>query len=118
MSIPAIALTVILAAQFTVFGILKLAAVKQMRDRAAHVGMSVTTYRVIGALEVAGAAGLVIGTVWWPVGLAAGIGLVLLMVGAIATHLRVRDKFSEAAPAIVTFFLAISYVALVLTVDR
>ncbi|PSR70216.1 invasion protein [Nocardia sp. MDA0666] len=118
MSIPTITLTVLLAAQFTVFGILKLAAAKQMRDRAAHVGMTVTTYRMIGALEVAGAAGLVIGTVWWPAGLAAGIGLVLLMVGAIATHLRVHDKLSAAAPAIVTFFLAVGYVALVLTVDR
>ncbi|WP_316575044.1 DoxX family protein [Nocardia canadensis] len=118
MSIPTIALTVVLAAEFTIFGILKLAAAKQMRDRAAHVGMSVMTYRVIGALEVAGAAGLVIGTAWWPAGLAAGIGLALLMVGAIATHLRVRDKLVEAVPAIVTLFLAISYVALVLTVDR
>ncbi|MEU3010274.1 DoxX family protein [Nocardia asteroides] len=118
MSISTIALTVVLATQFTVFGILKLVAAKQMRDRAAHVGMSVMTYRVIGALEVAAAAGLVIGTVWWPVGLAAGIGLVLLMVGAIATHLRVHDKVSEVVPAIVTFFLAASYVALVLTVDR
>lgn len=118
MSIPTTALTVVLAAEFTIFGILKLTAAKQMRDRAAHVGMSVMTYRLIGALEVGGAAGLVIGTVWSPVGLAAGVGLVLLMVGAITTHLRVHDKLVEAVPAIMTLVLAISYVALVLTVDR
>ncbi|MGW4330944.1 DoxX family protein [Nocardia sp. NPDC004573] len=108
----------VLTALFTVFGAMKLAATKQMRDRAAHVGMSVATYRVIGAFEVAGAAGLVIGTVWWPVGLAAGIGFILLMVGAIATHVRVRDRIAEATPAIVTFLLAVGYATLVLTVDR
>lgn len=118
MSMATIGLTVVLTALFAVLGAMKLAATKQMRDRAAHVGMPVVTYRAIGAFEVAGAAGLVIGTVWWPAGLAAGIGLVLLMVGAIATHVRVRDRIAEAIPAIVTFVLAVGYVILVPTVDR
>jgi hypothetical protein len=48
-------------------------------------------FAILAACEFAGAAGLVLG-IWWPLlGVAAGVGLVLYFVGAIAAHLRVDD---------------------------
>ena len=41
--------------------------------------------------ELAGAAGLLIGIVWAPLGIVAASGLVLYFIGAIAAHARVRD---------------------------
>jgi hypothetical protein len=45
----------------------------------------------LAACEFAGAAGLLVGIWWPPLGVAAGIGLVLYFVGALVSHLRVGD---------------------------
>lgn len=54
---------------------------------------------VLGALKLAGAAGLALGLLGVrPIAIAAGIGLVLFYVGAIVAHLRVRKVATGAAP--------------------
>lgn len=63
----------------------------------------------IGALKLAGAAGLLAGLVWAPVGIAAATGLVLFFVCALYTHVLARDF-----P--VQFALAIGFLALNATV--
>ena len=66
--------------------------------------------KAIGALEVAGARGLVLPAV---TGIApvlvplAAVGLVLVMVGAVVVHLRRGDGLAGAAPAIVLGLLAV-----------
>lgn len=47
---------------------------------------------LLATLEIAAAAGLLVGLAWWPVGIAAGIGAVLYFAGAIVAHLRVGDR--------------------------
>ena len=79
----------------------KVAANKMAQEQAAHSGFSVTAYRRIGALEVAGAVGLLVGLWLAPLGVAAGIGLVLMMVGAVVVHVRIKDPIKMAAPAAV-----------------
>ncbi|MFC6021267.1 DoxX family protein [Plantactinospora solaniradicis] len=54
---------------------------------------------ILAVLELAGAVGLVVGLFWWPIGIAAGIGLVLYFAGAISAHLRVGDR-TIVAPAV------------------
>jgi hypothetical protein len=56
-------------------------ALAPMRERAAHAGFSVGAYRGIGALEIAGA------------------GLLLLLAGALVTHVRNRDGIRDLVPA-------------------
>jgi hypothetical protein len=60
--------------------------------------------KLVGALEVAGAIGLVLPAAVdiapALVGIAA-VGLVLTMVGAVATHVRLKEQIVHAAPAIV-----------------
>jgi len=102
-----------LAAVFTAFGMAKLLAVPSMRARASHVGFSIDAYRRIGALEVAGAVGLLLGFAVPEVGIAAALGLLLLLAGAVITHLRSGDGLKEVAPAVVLGIL----VAIVLAVQ-
>lgn len=105
-------LTLLLALPFAAIGGAKLLAVPSMRTRAAHVGLGVGAYRVIGALEVAGAAGLVAGFVVPLLRTCAAGGLLLLLVGAVVAHLRVKDGLEEMVPAIVLGALAAALVVL------
>jgi hypothetical protein len=65
------------------------------------------------ACEFAGALGLVLGIWRPPLGVAAGIGLVLYFVGAVVSHLRVSDS-KDIGPA--TFMLVVAAGALALRV--
>ena len=68
----------------------------------------VATYTRVGVPEdrldelawilLAGAAGLIAGLFWPPVGVAAGIGLVVYFVLAIGAHIRADDARNLAAP--------------------
>ena len=55
------------------------------------VGVPLEYFPLLAACEFAGALGLVVGIWWPPIGIVAGIGLVLYFVGAIVSHLRVGD---------------------------
>jgi len=106
-------LAVLLVAAFAILGSAKLAAVPAMRARADHVGFSVSAYRRIGALELLGVAGLVVGIAFPAVGALAALGLLLLLGGAITTHVRNGDGLKEIAPAVVLSVGAAVYLVLV-----
>ncbi|MDP9984763.1 hypothetical protein J2W14_004190 [Pseudarthrobacter oxydans] len=108
-----IVLTIALAGCFTLLGLAKVAGAAGMPARAAHVGFSSAAYRRIGALELLAAVGLLLGLVEVRIGLAAAVGLVLLMTGACVTHLRNGDGPREIAPAAVMTAALISYLGLI-----
>ena len=111
MSAATTALAVALAAFFAGLGTAKMRAVPAMRQRAAHVGMSTSAYRKIGALEVAGAAGVLVGLAEPRIGGLAGAGLLALLGGALVAHRRAGDKLREAAPALVSAVAVAAYLA-------
>ena len=55
---------------------------------------------LLAVAEIAGAIGLVGGLWWWPLGVAAAVGVILYFVGAVSAHLRQYD-LKIASPAIV-----------------
>jgi hypothetical protein len=57
-------------------------------------------------LELAGVAGVLIGLLWAPIGIAAAIGLALLSIGAVAVHMRAADRLADTAPAVIGIALA------------
>jgi hypothetical protein len=114
MSTTTTILAALLVVAFVVLGSAKLAAVPAMRTRAEHVGYSVRAYRRIGALELLGVAGVLVGAALPAVGAAAGAGLLLLLGGAILTHLRNGDGAKDVAPAVVLGAIAAGYVLLVI----
>ncbi|MGW3248005.1 DoxX family protein [Streptomyces sp. NPDC001070] len=105
-------LAAVLAALFLLLGSAKLAAVPAMRQAAAHVGMTPTHYRLLGALEVAAAAGLLVGLRVTALGAAASVGLILLMAGAVVVHLRSGDPAARCLPAAVVGALAAVHLVL------
>lgn len=76
----------------------------------AKVGVPENNVRLLAVAEIAGAIGLLVGLFWWPLGVAAAIGVILYFLGALAAHLRVRDR--DVVPA--TVFLLVAVAALTL----
>ena len=103
----------VLVVAFAAAGAAKLAAVPAMRARAAHVGMSVATYRRIGLLEILGVLGLLAGALVPMIGALAAAGLLLLLGGAVLVHLRSGDGPRELAPAVVLGLTALAFLILV-----
>jgi DoxX-like family len=72
----------------------------------------------LASAEFAGAVGLVGGLFWAPLGVAAAVGVILYFVGAVGSHLRVRD-FKGIAPAAALLLVAVATLALrVATIGR
>ncbi len=70
-----------------------------------------SAYQQIGALEVAGAAGVLVGLAEPRIGGLAAAGLLALLGGALVTHLRTGDKLQAAAPALVSAAAVAAYLA-------
>lgn len=100
-NLAVIVLTALVGLVVAATGAAKVAAVPDMRSRADHLGFSARAFRMIGGLELAAAVGIALGLAWAPIGVAAAIGLVAMMVGAVVCHLRAGDRPIDAAPAIV-----------------
>jgi uncharacterized membrane protein YphA (DoxX/SURF4 family) len=69
------------------------------------VGVPLKFFPFLAACEFAGAAGLLTGIAWPPLGLAASVGLVVYFVGAMVGHARVGD-FKGLGPAAFMFVLS------------
>lgn len=102
-----IVLSVVLALVFAGAGGAKLAGQPAMRESAAHLGVPWDRYRLIGVPEVAAAVGLLVGLAVEPLAVAAAVGLVLLMAGAVTFHLRAGDPPARWAPPAVLGLLAL-----------
>jgi hypothetical protein len=99
--IATLVLSVLLAVFFALTGAPKAVGAKLMHDVADHFHLPETLVRGIGALELAGSAGLIVGLPFAPLGVAAAAGLTLLMTGAVAFHARAHDPAARlAGPAI------------------
>jgi hypothetical protein len=101
-----VVVTILLAALFAFAASIKLLGVRQSLAIRDHLGVSPMQWRAIGVLELAGVAGVLIGLLWAPMGIAAAIGLALLSVGAVAFHLRASDGAKDMAPAVIGLALA------------
>lgn len=106
MEIASLVITILLAAMVLFSGFGKLRndphIVKVIHE---IVGVPMKYLPLLAACEIAGAAGLVLGIWWSPIGVAAGIGLLLYFLVAVLAHLRVGDV-KGIGPA--AFLLALS----------
>jgi hypothetical protein len=105
-------ITSLLALVLIALGLAKVLAVPRMRVLAQHVGFTTTDYRRIGALEVAAAVGLLLGGLLPVVGGLAASGLLVLLGGALAMHVRNGDDLRRLVPAAVTAALTVAYLLL------
>lgn len=101
MFIALIIFTVLLAVVATMSAAMKLTKNAQVVDTIhGTVGVPLTYFPVLAGLELAGAAGVVIGLWAKPLGIAAALGLVLYFAGAIIGHIRVNDPKGMSNPAV------------------
>ena len=105
-------LAALLVAAFAALGSAKLAAAPAMRARAEHVGFSVSAYRRIGLLEILAVLGLLVGAFIPLIGALAAAGLLMLLGGALVTHLRNGDGVREIAPALALGLVSLAYLVL------
>ena len=109
---PTPVLAGLLIIAFAAIGSAKVAAVPAMRARAEHVGYSVSAYRKIGLLEVLAVVGLLVGAFVPLIGVLAAAGLLMLLAGALVTHLRNGDGVREIAPALVLGLVTLTFLIL------
>ncbi len=102
----------LLVVAFAAAGSAKLAAVPAMRAKAAHVGFSVSAYRRIGLLEILAVLGLLVGAFLPVIGALAAAGLLMLLGGALVTHLRNGDGVREIVPALALGLVTLAYLVL------
>jgi len=106
--IAKVVVTALLAVLMGFAGSIKLVGVKQSLEIRDHLGVKPMQWRMIGALELAGVAGILAGLSWAPIGIAAAVGLALLLLGAIGFHVRASDSASDSAPAVIGLGLAVA----------
>ncbi|WP_053762228.1 DoxX family protein [Streptomyces sp. AS58] len=112
MSLAAALLSCALAAFMTFAGAPKLAGHPKTALMAQHLRVPTELLRFVGLTETVAAIGLLVGIfVTWS-GVAAALVVVALMLGGAACHLRVKDGFAAAAPALVSAATAAGVVIL------
>lgn len=111
MFIATLVISIVLALALTSSAFGKLSKKPAVVEQMSAVGVSTTQIPILGLLELAGAAGLLIGLFWWPLGVAAAAGVIVYFIGAVIAHLRVNDT-KGIGPAV--FLGAIAIAALVL----
>jgi uncharacterized membrane protein YphA (DoxX/SURF4 family) len=105
-------LAVVLVAVVVVTGGAKLAGMPVMRRNAAHLGFTWPAYQRIGALEVAGGLGVLVGLAVPPLGVVAAACLAVLLALAGFLHLRNGDGVARALPAAVLALVAVAVAVL------
>ncbi len=113
MNILAAITGVVIALAFLAAGLAKVTKNAQMVEAAEHLGFSITQFQLLGAAEIAGAVGVVVGLVsddLKPLGIAAAVGLGIVGVGAGVVHLKAGDEPTNAVPPIVLAVLAAVYI--------
>ncbi|ASU84174.1 hypothetical protein CDO52_16490 [Nocardiopsis gilva YIM 90087] len=114
MLIAAMVLAILLAVAVLAVGVPKALALKTAVDQTVGLGLDLRIMRLTGVFEVLGGVGLIVGIAgeWlgiaWAVwlGVAATVGLVVLMVLALGFHVTKRDPVQRMAPSAVLLVLS------------
>jgi DoxX-like family len=112
MTTASVVVTLITAAMTAAVGVADLVPAGFVLANSAEVHVPRSWLPGLGALKLAGAAGLLVGLVGPPaIGIAAATGLVLFFIGALITHIRANVLYNIAFPGA---YLALSAGSLVL----
>jgi hypothetical protein len=87
--------------------LLAFAAVRKLSHRPevvatyVRVGVPEDKLDYLAIILLAGAAGLILGLFWGPIGVAAGVGVVCYFLVAIASHIRANDEENLPTPVVI-----------------
>lgn len=112
MGILTVVLQVVLGLAFIGAGGSKLAGTQQMKDDFDRFGYPRWFMYFTGGVEIAGALGVLAGVFVTGLALLGGLLLAATMIGAVFTHVRMKDSGSRIAPPTILLALAIIVVVL------
>jgi hypothetical protein len=101
MLVAAAVTSVLLAALLAYSAFTKLSHQERFVQGYTRVGVPEDKLDYLAGLLLAGAAGLVLGLFWAPIGVAAAVGVVLYFLAAIAFHLRADDAEHLPTPLVI-----------------
>lgn len=112
MTVLAIILEIVLAAAFLGASLSKLSGAKMQVDSFNKLGLPQWFRVVTGLMQLIGVAGLIVG--FWETSWAAwaGIWFGFMMLCAVAAHIRAKDNFSQAIPALVLMLIGVAVLLL------
>lgn len=99
MSIASAVVSLLVAAAVTFAAVRKLSHRPEVIESYARVGVPPEKLDYLALILLAGAAGLVAGLLWPPIGVAAAAGLVVYFALAIGAHIRADDLRNLPTPA-------------------
>lgn len=114
MTVANIIVTILLAALLTIAAARKLAHTERVVESYRRAGVPEDKLNYLAAILLVGAAGLVFGLVWPPIGVAAAIGVTGYFTGAMVSHVRADDAGRIPTPSAYAA-LAVAVLALRLT---
>jgi len=98
MSTAATIVSALLAAILAAASVRKLSHREEVVASYERVGVPPDKLDQLAFILLAGAAGLVLGIIWAPIGIAAGIGVIVYFVLAIVAHIRHHDERNLPTP--------------------
>lgn len=104
MNIAYIATAVLISAILVFTARNQLVREKEVTASLTRLGVPDRMFAVLATLQLLGAAGLLIGIFFRPLGIAAAIGVVLFFLGAVIAHLRANDAKGAPIPAVLAAF--------------
>jgi hypothetical protein len=103
--------SIVLAAALAYAAVMKLSHRPDVVQSYARVGVPEDRLNHLALILLTGAAGLVVGLLWAPLGIAAAIGVIAYFVLALAAHIRAADLANTPTPAAIEL-LAVGALAL------
>jgi hypothetical protein len=116
MFIATVVVSVALAAMLTMSGALKFSHREQVVETYRGVGVPEDKLNYLAVVLLAGAAGLIVGLFWAPVGVAAAIRLILYFALALAAHFRSHDVKHAPTPAVIVLIAVAALVLRLVTI--
>ena len=100
-------LSVVLAAPLVIAAIRKLSHSEDVVRSYARVGVPEDKLNSLAVILLAGAAGLIAGLFWTPIGVAAAIGVVCYFALAVTAHVRFHDERNLPTPLVILLLAAV-----------
>jgi hypothetical protein len=100
--------SVLLAALLALAAIRKLTHQERIVQSYLRVGVPEDKLNYLAIILLTGAAGLILGLLWAPIGVAAAIGVICYFIGAVAFHLRANDAKNLPTPVALAVLAAVA----------
>ncbi len=109
-----VVVTILLALALLGSAVAKFTRSQRVVTQLTGLGVPIGWFPLLGAAEVAGGLGLLVGLALPPVGIAAAVGVILYFTGAVATHVKAGDS-AIAPPAVLGLLAVVSLLLRVAT---